>query len=69
MHFWAECFNPNVLCQLFNPDRGLRAGRSVVRGKGRTLLIAQRLDGVEFGSLIGWLETEKDAYSDRNAAS
>ncbi len=26
MHFWAECFNPNVLCQLFNPDRGLRTG-------------------------------------------
>ena len=47
----------------------LRTGRSVVRGKGWTLLIAQRLDGIEFGSLIGWLETEKDAYSGRNAAS
>ncbi len=33
MHFWAECINPNVLCQLLNPDRGLRTGRSVVRAK------------------------------------
>jgi len=33
MRFGAKCFNPNVLSRLFNSDRGLRTGRSVVRGK------------------------------------
>jgi len=36
MRFWAKCFNPNVLSQLFISDRGLRTGPSVVRGKDPT---------------------------------
>jgi len=36
MCFWAKCFNPNVLSQLFISDRGLRMGHSVLRGKDQT---------------------------------
>jgi len=45
MNFWTERFNSNVLFHLFNSDRGLRAGRFVVRGESE----------VERGSLFGGL--------------
>jgi len=60
MHFWAECFNPNVLCQLVNPDRALGTGRSVVRGKPRLLMRSLRgapktdlINGVTLWDLTG----------------
>ncbi len=41
---------------------------STKEGKGRTLLIAQRLDGIEFGSLFSRMEAKKYTDGRRNTA-